>query len=140
VGDKFDTVRETMHRSSIMSLMKDTLSDNDPIHWLADLPTKSAGHTNFRVSKVTNTHIIQVMRGQETFSLQDNRATTSKVKAYIKKQKEAVRKTSLAGILNPIPRSLSRTIMRGSEPGAWSLAYGLTFYSFRHRAVIRRIL
>jgi hypothetical protein len=129
VGVKFDTVREALHRSFLPSLMKETLSDNDPLRRLAALPVKSVGlaltdpvesvEANFRASEVTNSHIIQVMRGQKTFSLQDHRATTSKFKAETKKQKEVVHKTALAGIINPLPRSLSRTIVHGSEIGAW---------------------
>jgi hypothetical protein len=59
------------------------------------------------------------MRGKEILSLQDHQATTSKVKAGIKKQKEAAHKSALATILNPLPRSLARTIMRGTETVAW---------------------
>jgi hypothetical protein len=118
-----------MHRSFLPSLLKETLPDNDPLRTLAALPTKSAGlaltdlveiaDAKFRASEVTNFHIIQVMRGKDFFSLQDHRATTSKVKAEIKKQKEAARKSALVAILNPLPRSLSGTIIRGTETGAW---------------------
>jgi hypothetical protein len=50
----------------------------------------------------------------------------------------AVYKTALMGILNPLPRSLSRTIICGSETGAWRTV--LTLDICRHRAVIRRIM
>jgi hypothetical protein len=99
VGNKFGTVKEAMHRSFLPSLLKVTLPDNDPLHRLAALPVKSAGRAltdpvesadaNFRAREVTNYRIIQVMRGKEINSFQDNRATTSKFKAEIKKQKEA---------------------------------------------------
>jgi hypothetical protein len=49
--------------------MKETLSNNDPLHRLAALPTESAclalpdpvesADTNFRVSEVMNSNIIQ---------------------------------------------------------------------------------
>jgi hypothetical protein len=129
VGEKCGTIREAMRRSFLPSLLKETLPGNDPIHRLAALPVKSAGlalkdpiesdDENFRASKVTNSHIMQVMRGKEIFSLQNHRATTSKVKEEIKKQKEAVHKSALAAILNPLPVSLSRAIMRGAETGTW---------------------
>jgi hypothetical protein len=64
VGKKIDTVREEMHGSFLPSLMKETLSDKDPLHRLAALPVKSAGlaltypvksvDANFRASEVTN--------------------------------------------------------------------------------------
>jgi hypothetical protein len=129
VGDEFDTIREAIHRSFLLSLLKETLPDNDPLQRLADLPMKSAGpaltypvesaDANFRVSEVNNSHIIQVMRGNEIFSLQDHSATTSKVKAEIKKQKEAAHKSALVAILNPLPSSLSHTIICGAETGDW---------------------
>jgi hypothetical protein len=71
------------------------------------------------VSEVTNSLVIQVMRVNEYFSLKDHWATTSKFKVEIKKQKDAAHKSALVAILNPLPRSLSRTIMRGTETGAW---------------------
>jgi hypothetical protein len=118
-----------MHRSFLPSLLKETLPDNDPLHRLAALPVNSAGlaltypvesaDAKCRASEVTNSHIIQVMREKEIFSLHDHRATTSKFKAEIKKQKEAAHKSALVAILNPLPRSLSRTIMRGTATGAW---------------------
>jgi hypothetical protein len=87
------------------------------LHRLAALPVKSAGlaltdpvesvDANFRASEVTYSHIIQVMRGNKMFSLQDHRATTSKVKAEIKKQYGAAHKSALVAILNPLPRSLA---------------------------------
>jgi hypothetical protein len=43
IGNKFDTIRESMHRSFLPPKMKETLSDNYPLHRLADLPAKSAG-------------------------------------------------------------------------------------------------
>jgi hypothetical protein len=73
---------------------------------------------NVRASKVMNSDTTQVMRGQDTFSLQDHPATTSKVKAEIKKQKEAVHKTALAGMLKLPPMSLPCTLMRGSDTRA----------------------
>jgi hypothetical protein len=91
VGNKVGTVREAIHRPLFPSLLKETLLDNDPLHRLAALPVKSAGlaltdpvesaDANFQASEVTNSHIIQVMRGKEIFSLQDHQETTSKVKA-----------------------------------------------------------
>jgi hypothetical protein len=80
---------------------------------------------------------MQVMREKEIFSLQDYRATTSKVKAEIKKQQEEAHKLALVAILNPLPRSLSRTIMWYRD---WCLAYGFTLDNGWHRAVIGRIL
>jgi hypothetical protein len=59
------------------------------------------------------------MRGNYIFSLQDHRATTSKVKAEIKKQKEAAHKLAITAILDPLPRSLARTLMRGTDTDAW---------------------
>jgi hypothetical protein len=59
------------------------------------------------------------MRGKDIFILQDHRATTSKGKAEIKKQKEVAHKLAFVAILNPLPRSLSRTVMRGTETGTW---------------------
>jgi hypothetical protein len=116
VGNKFGTVREAMHRSFLPYLLKEMLPYNDPLHMLAALPVKSSGlaltdpvesaDANFRASEVTNSHIIQVMRGKEIFSLQDHRTITSKVKAEIKKQKEAGQKSALVAILDPLPRSL----------------------------------
>jgi hypothetical protein len=129
VGDKFGTIRDAMHRSFLPSLLKDTLPNNDPLHRLAALPMKTAGlglsdtiesdDANFRARKVTDSHIIQVARGNDFFSLQDHQATTSKVKVEIKKQKEAAQKLALAAILNPLPRSISCTSMRGTETGSW---------------------
>jgi hypothetical protein len=69
---------------------------------------------------------MQVMREQETFSLQNHRSTTSKVKAEIKKQKEGVHKTAVAGILNPLPRIILRTLMHGSETGSRLMVLPLT--------------
>jgi hypothetical protein len=60
-----------------------------------------------------------VTRGKEIYSLQDHRATTSKVKAETKKQKEATHKLAFAAILDPLPRILSRTLVCGIETGAW---------------------
>jgi hypothetical protein len=129
VGDKFGTIREVVHRPFLPSLLKETPPENDPLHRLAALPAKSAGlalpdpvesaDLNFRASEVTNSHIIQVMRGKEIFSLQDHQANTRKIKANIKKQKEVAHKSALTGILNPLARSLAHTIMRGTETGAW---------------------
>jgi hypothetical protein len=111
----------------------ETLPVNDPLHRLAALPVKSAGlaltdpvesaDANFRASEVTNSHIIQVMRGKEIFSLQDRRATTSKVKAEIKKQKEAAHKSALVAILNPFPR-----VSRAHLCVVQRLVPGLRFY------------
>jgi hypothetical protein len=127
VGDKFGTIREVIHRSFIPSLLKETLPENDSLHMLPTLHVKSSGlaltypvessDENFRASEVTNSHIIQVTRGKDNFSLQDHRATTSKVKAEIKKQKEAAHKSALKVIINPVPRSLAHTLMRGTDTG-----------------------
>jgi hypothetical protein len=128
-GNKCGTIREKMHRSFLPSLLKETLLDNDSFHRLAALPMKStvlaltypieSDDVNFQASKVTYSHIIQVMRGKEIFSLQDHRSTTSKANAEIKKQKEAVHKSAIAAILNQLTRSLSIIIMCGTDTGAW---------------------
>jgi hypothetical protein len=67
--------------------------------------------------------------GGGTFSLKDHRATTSKVKAEIKNQNEAAHKPTLLGIISPLPRILSRTIMRGSEMGAFNTVLPSTISS-----------
>jgi hypothetical protein len=67
---------------------------------LAD-PIKSS-EANFRASKITNFHTIQVIRGLETFSLQDHSATTIKVKVELKKHKEARQKDALIRILKAV--------------------------------------
>jgi hypothetical protein len=71
-------------------------------------PVKSAD-ANFGASEVTNSHIIQMMRGGG--SLQDHMSTTCKVKAELKNQ--------ITRLLEPMPTELSRTINRWYETGAW---------------------
>jgi hypothetical protein len=103
------------------------LSDDDPLMRLICLPVKNYGldladpiestEANFRASKVTISHIIQVIRGLETFSFQDHRATSINEKAELKKQKEARHKDVLTRILQSLPKELSRTIMHGCETG-----------------------
>jgi predicted RNA-binding Zn-ribbon protein involved in translation (DUF1610 family) len=96
---------------------------------LATLSVKSTGlalpdpvtsaDAHFRASEVTNSHIIQVVYDKELFSFQDHVATTTKVKAELKKGRDKERKAALNTILNPLPSSLQRTLMRGCETGAW---------------------
>jgi hypothetical protein len=127
VGEKCDTIRGAMHRSFLPFLIQETLSDNDPLHRLAALPVKSTGLTltgpvesvdaHFRGSEVMNSHII-------------HQATTSNIKAELKKQKEVAHKSA-------IPRSLSYTIRHGSETGAWCTVLPSTISS---TVVIRKIL
>jgi hypothetical protein len=132
MGDKFGTIREAMHGPFLQSLLKEMLPENDSLHRLAALPVKSAclalaypiesAEANLRVSEVTNFHIIQVMRGKDIFTLQDHRANTRKVKAEIKKQKEAAHKSAIVGILNQLPRRVSRAhlcVIQRLATGSW---------------------
>jgi hypothetical protein len=91
----------------------------------ACLPAKNAGlaladpvesaDANLQATEFTNSHIIQVTRGEKTFSLRDHIATSSKVKAELKKQKDEQHKNALTRLLAPLPIELSHTIRRGCE-------------------------
>jgi hypothetical protein len=129
VGDKFDGVRDKMRSTFLPALIKDNIADGDPLLNLACLPVKNAGlalpnpvnraEANYRASEVPNSHIIQVMRKKETFSLQDHTATARKVKGEIKKRHNLTNKAHLESILGIMTKDLSRTVRRGCETGAW---------------------
>jgi hypothetical protein len=96
---------------------------------LATLLVKSAGlalpdpvtsaDTHFRASEVMNSHIIQVMRDKELFSLQAHVATATKVKSELKKGRDKESKAALNTILNPVLSGLQRTLRRGCKTGTW---------------------
>jgi hypothetical protein len=129
VGPKFDGVRDKMRSTLLPSLLKANITDGDPILKLACLPVNNAGlalpnpvesaEANFRASEVANSHIIQVMRKKETFSLQDHSATTSQVKGEIKKRRDLTNKAHLDSTLGLMTKDLSRMVRRGCETGAW---------------------
>jgi hypothetical protein len=129
VGPKFDGVRDKMRSTFLPALLKTSITDGDPILNLACLPVKNAGlalpnpvesaEANFRASEVANSHIIQVMRKKEIFSLQDHSATTNQVKGELKKRRDLTNKAHLDSILGLMTKDLSRTVSRGCETGAW---------------------
>jgi hypothetical protein len=129
VGPKFDGVRDKMRSTLLPALLKANITDGDPILNLTCLPVKNAGlalpnpvesaEANFRASEVANSHIIQVMRKKETFSLQDHSATTSQVKGEIKKRRDLTNKAHLDSTLGLMTKDLSRMVRRGCETGAW---------------------
>jgi hypothetical protein len=57
MGDKFDTIGEAMHRSFVSSLMKETKSENDPLHRQAALPVKSAGLVRYPGQSILSIYI-----------------------------------------------------------------------------------
>jgi hypothetical protein len=117
-----------MKRIFIPALLK-SKEPPDYVLKLANLPVKSTGlalpdpvtsaDAHFRASEVKNSHIIQVMRDKELFSLQDHVATTTKVKAELTKGRDKESKAALNTILNTLPFSLQRTLRRGCEIGDW---------------------
>jgi hypothetical protein len=96
-GPKFEGIRDKMKRIFIPALLKSN-APPDYLLKLYTLPVKSVGlslsdpvtsaDAHFRSSEVTNSHIIQVIRDKELFSLQDHVATTMKVKAELKKGRD----------------------------------------------------
>jgi hypothetical protein len=105
VGDEFDGVCDKMRNECLPSLIKANIVDGYPLINLACLPVKKSGlalpnpvesaAANFQASEVTNSHVIQVMRKKDIFSLQDHTATTSKVKGEIKKRHDLKNKAHL---------------------------------------------
>jgi hypothetical protein len=123
-GPKFEGIRDKTKCTFIPTILK----SKEPPYYLLKLATlqvKSVGSelsdpvtsadAHFRASEVTNLHIIQVMRDKEIFSLLDHVATTTKIKAEMKKGRYRESKAAINTITNPFPSSLQRNLRRGCD-------------------------
>jgi hypothetical protein len=80
VGEKFGRVRDAIQPYFLPALFREVIVNDDPMQKLASLPTKATGlalpdpmvtsQPNLRASEVTNSHLIQVMRGAGIFAWQ----------------------------------------------------------------------
>jgi hypothetical protein len=94
IGTKFACIRDGMQTTFLPSLLQDKIMDDYPVQRLVYLPVKTAGlalpdpmvnaQTHLRASEVTNSQLIQVMKGAAIFSLADHQTTNQQAKTKLK--------------------------------------------------------
>jgi hypothetical protein len=124
IGDIFVGIRDALQTTFLPSLLQYKLADDKPVWWLVFFPwrqlvSSTTGLCGECASEVTNSHLIQVMRGATVFNMADHQSNTQHAKTKLKEQTDKVNKEYLATIKASMAPDPRWKVQQGWNTGAW---------------------